>query len=617
MIKPIIWNVLLATLVGNSAPIDRAVPNDNRIAAGVFRDGVLTLRLEAREGTWYPDGPDGPAVVIPMFAEAGRMLQNPGPLIRVRTGTTIRVSLHNSLRDSTLVVYGLHARPSALNDTIQVASLATRQVSFTAGAQGTYFYWATTTHRPLSDRSGIDSQLHGAFVVDPAGRVAPPDRIFVLGSWTGPFDSATKGEPELRVVNGLSWPHTERLTYAVGDTVRWRWVNPTDSPHPMHLHGFFFDVKSRGSWAADTVFGRSDQPHVVTEMPMPGGTFSMIWVPDEAGQWLLHCHVAFHTSLYLSAKAVADPKDPIAMNSMSEMRNGMHGMVLGISVKPGRHLTQRPGLVPGARSIRLIAQTAPMRFHGELDEMAFVLQNGNTPPAPDSVPTPSSLLVLQRGEPVRITVVNHTRASTGVHWHGIEVPAYSDGVAGWSGTPNRIAPMIAPGDSFVAAFTPTRSGTFMYHAHANELFQINLGLYGALLVVDSGRYDPNHERIIILGGNGPGARGARINGREVADTVRMTVGETYRIRLIEIIPDWTIRLAMMRDDSVVHWRALAKDGAELPPRAQVMQSASFITGPGQTMDFEYRPIAAGLMHLEIQQRTGLWKNHLPIRVENR
>jgi hypothetical protein len=48
-----------------------------------------------------------------------------------------------------------------------------------------------------------------------------------------------------------------------------------------------------------------------------------------------------------------------------------------------------------------------------------------------------------------------------------------------------------------------------------------------------------------------------------------------------------------------------------------MQAATFITGPGQTMDFEYRPSVAGLMHLEIQQRTGLWKTHLPIHVENR
>ncbi len=56
----------------------------------------------------------------------------------------------------------------------------------------------------------------------------------------------------------------------------------------------------------------------------------------------------------------------------------------------------------------------------------------------------------------------------------------------------------------------------------------------------------------------------RINGRLQPDTMRLRVGETYRIRLIEIMPDYTLRIAMMREDSVVHWKALAKDGAELP-----------------------------------------------------
>jgi len=216
---------------------------------------------------------------------------------------------------------------------------------------------------------------------------------------------------------------------------------------------------------------------------------------------------------------------------------------------------------------------------------------------------------------VRVTIVNRTRAPTGVHWHGIELPSYPDGVPGYSGVGSRIAPMIAPNDSFVAAFTPTRSGTFIYHAHSNEFFQINLGLYGALLVVDSARYDPTHERVIVLGGDGPGGAPGRINGRLQPDTMRLTVGETYRIRLIDIMPDWTIRVSMMREDSTVHWKSLAKDGAELPVHAQVMQPAAFITGPGQTMDFEYRPTAPGVLMLQVSHRTDPWKTWLPILVE--
>jgi manganese oxidase len=604
-------DALLAGAVKFSKPKDVVLPNDNRVPAGSLQGHTLALHLDAREGMWYPDGSSNPGLPIAVFAEAGHRAQNPGPLIRVSAGTRVRVSVRNSLRDSTLVVYGLHSRPSSLDDTIQVRAGAEREVVFEAGAPGTYFYWATTMHKGVADRDGYDSQLHGAFIIDSAGRAPRPDRIFVLGDWiAGPSSTA----PQLRVINGLSWPQTERLSYTAGDTVRWRWVNPSESPHPMHLHGFYFDVTSRGTYAADTIITMPDRPHVVTEMPLPGGTFMMNWVPDEPGEWLFHCHVAFHTSMFLSPLEVADPVDPVALDPMKDMAASMRGMVLAVTVRPGASLARRPAIVKGARALRVEMRAAPKRY-GDLDGLVFVSRDGSPASTGDSVPALSSMLVLMRGEPVRITVVNHTRAPTGVHWHGIEVPAYSDGVPGMSGVAAHRAPMIAPGDSFTASFTPTRSGTFMYHAHSNESYQLSLGLYGALLVVDSGHYDPAHERVIITGGNGLGGKPARINGKLDPDTLRLKAGETYRIRLVDIISDWTTRVTLTRDDSIVHWKLLAKDGAEMPARLQLTQSATFISGPGQTRDFEFTPTTPGAMRLDVNQRTGSWKTHLAIVVE--
>ena len=588
---------------------ERAVPNDNRIPAGTLRSGVLAVALEAREAIWSPDGPDAPSLVVQMFGEVGRPSQNPGPLIRVPAGTTIDVSITNTL-DSALVVSGFDTRPSTLTDTVQVAPGSTRTKRFVAGQPGTYFYWATTTHRPIDTRNSRDAQLHGAFIIDSAGVPTPNDRVFVLGSYTGPIDSASGFAPDLRVINGLSWPLTEKLSYTAGDTVRWRWVNPTDSPHPMHLHGFYFDVTHRGTWAADTAFSAASTPTVVTEMPLPGGTYEMRWVPNEPGNWLMHCHVSYHTSMFLSAHVTPDLEDPVAADPAHSTR----GMVMAISVRPGASAKRRAEGVAGARRIRLVAKAAPRRFQKTFDEMAFVADDDPLATT-DSVPTPSSLLVLQRNEPVRVTIVNRTRAATGVHWHGIEVPAYSDGVPGFSGSGNRLAPMIAPGDSFVAEFTPPRSGTFMYHAHSNESFQIGLGLYGGLLVVDSGRYEPKKERLIILGGAGPAEKGARINGRLVPDTLRLTAGESYRLRIVHIIPDWTVRVALKRGDATEQWRALAKDGAELPSHLQTTRAAAFVAGPGETMDFEYRPLVPGQLSLDVAQRVGDWSTALPVRVE--
>jgi hypothetical protein len=155
----------------------------------------------------------------------------------------------------------------------------------------------------------------------------------------------------------------------------------------------------------------------------------------------------------------------------------------------------------------------------------------------------------------------------------------------------------------------------MYHAHSNENFQIGLGLYGGLLVVDSGAYLPERERLIILGGDGPGEKGARINGRVIPDTLRLTSGQTYRLRIVHIVPDWTVRVTLTRGDSTEQWRALAKDGAELPPHRQTTRAATFVAGPGETMDFEYRAGAPGALRLDVAQRTGEWKTALPIRVD--
>src|SRR5205085_6912583 len=106
---------------------------------------------------------------------------------------------------------------------------------------------------------------------------------------------------------------------------------------------------------------------------------------------------------------------------------------------------------------------------------------------------------LKRGEPVSITVVNRLSEPTAVHWHGIELESYFDGVADFAGTGTHIAGAIAPKDSFEARFTPPRSGTFMYHPHADEVRQQQAGLSGAIVVTDSpAAFDRVHDIVLVL-----------------------------------------------------------------------------------------------------------------------
>src|SRR2546423_14623421 len=64
-----------------------AIPNDNRVAGGRVANGIYTLKLEAREALWYPEGKDGPSILSAAFGEPGGAARAPGPMIRVPAAT--------------------------------------------------------------------------------------------------------------------------------------------------------------------------------------------------------------------------------------------------------------------------------------------------------------------------------------------------------------------------------------------------------------------------------------------------------------------------------------------------------------------------------------------------
>ncbi|HEX2450557.1 MAG TPA: multicopper oxidase domain-containing protein [Gemmatimonadales bacterium] len=614
--RPAVW-LFAAALLGAAAhdPAPESIlANANRQPAGRLKNGVLTLKLELRTGLFRPYADDGEGVLLQAFAETGRPLQIPGPLIRVPEGTVINAAIKNTLRDSTLVLYGLGTRPGRPEDTIQVAPRATRTVRFVAGEPGTYFYWGTTTGKQMGDGRSIDSQLHGALIVDSAGVLPHPDeRVFVIGLWFEPADSTT-GEPArvLMSINGKSWPHTERLGYTVGDSVRWRWINPTSSSHPMHLHGFYFKVASRGSWARDTIYPPDGHRRVVTELLWPGGTMSALWSPAQPGNWVFHCHFAFHVSSELYLATAASPDH--GAEHRGHARHGMSGLVLGLNVKPAR---EQAGdmMPPPRRALRLVAH--PGRADADSAHLfAYALEGGVDSASIGALSVPGPAIVLERGRPVRITVVNQLDEPTAVHWHGIELESYPDGVPDWSGGMGRIFRPIEPGDSFAAEFTPPRAGTFMYHSHFSEIRQILGGLYGPLIVVDPGTtLDTATNRIVMVGAmfRHDSAFGV-INGRLDPEPIELHARTTYRLRLVNI-GDARTRFVLLRpDSSAVPWRPVAKDGADLPSSQAVVSSDPFMSGPGEIGDFEFTPQSPGQLILDVESPFVPWRVPVPVHV---
>jgi len=90
--------------------------------------------------------------------------------------------------------------------------------------------------------------------------------------------------------------------------------------------------------------------------------------------------------------------------------------------------------------------------------------------------SPGPTIEAVEGERVRIFVTNKLPEHTSVHWHGLILPSGMDGVSGLS------HPGIPPGKTFVYEFDLTKSGTFMYHPHADEMVQMAMGMMGLFIV---------------------------------------------------------------------------------------------------------------------------------------
>jgi FtsP/CotA-like multicopper oxidase with cupredoxin domain len=134
------------------------------------------------------------------------------------------------------------------------------------------------------------------------------------------------------------------------------------------------------------------------------------------------------------------------------------------------------------------------RMNGEVKEFHLVAEPVERELAPGSTAhlwgyngtSPGPTIEAIEGDKVRIFVTNKLPEHTTIHWHGILLPSGMDGVGGLS------QPQIQPGETFVYEFQLKKSGTFMYHPHADEMVQMGLGMMGLFIVHPK---DPSFRRV--------------------------------------------------------------------------------------------------------------------------
>src|SRR5713101_7572992 len=183
--------------------------------------------------------------------------------------------------------------------------------------------------------NGIDAELTGALVVDPPGANAT-DEIFVIEMISE--RAGLNANETLATINGKSWPYTQRFQYDVGQPVRWRWINATNEPHALHMHGFYYRIDAFNRGGRVQSYKGESRPMVVTQRIAQGETFDMSWSPDRPGRWLFHCHMLVHMIPPIVPKvpglsmrlAPSDAREHAAIHDVA----GMGQLVLGITV-PG------------------------------------------------------------------------------------------------------------------------------------------------------------------------------------------------------------------------------------------------------------------------------------------
>ena len=228
------------------------------------------------------------ASVINWETEAGKKVeawayngQVPGPMIRVREGDRIRVSVTNELPESTSVHFHGVEMP---NDQDGVPFITqppvkpgeTYTYEFTVPNSGSHMYHS---HHNSTKQVGLG--LLGAFIVEPkqprAIEKVDVDHTLILNDGAHGY-----------TLNGKGFPATEPIVAKLGQKVRIRFMNEGMMIHPMHLHGMHMTVIDKDGWPQPQPW-KCDTINIA-----PGERWDVIVNCTNPGTWAFHCHILPH-----------------------------------------------------------------------------------------------------------------------------------------------------------------------------------------------------------------------------------------------------------------------------------------------------------------------------------
>lgn len=210
---------------------------------------------------------------------------------------------------------------------------------------------------------------------------------------------------------------------------------------------------------------------------------------------------------------------------------------------------------------------------------------------------PGPVLKAKQGDTLVVKLKNNLPEPTIVHWHGIRLPASMDGT-------DDVQKPIAPGETFEYRFQLPDAGTFWYHSHHNETYQVERGMYGGIIVeAENEPVIVDKERLLLIDDmklttanefkqhgkigrwierhDGREGSTCLLNGKE-NPLLQMHAGQTERWRIVNAASARYFRLSLGGRP----FRVIATDGGLLEaPRTET----EILITPGERFDILVGP----------------------------
>jgi FtsP/CotA-like multicopper oxidase with cupredoxin domain len=225
--------------------------------------------------------------------------QSPGPTIEAVEGDKVRIFVTNKLPEHTTVHWHGILLPCGMDG---VGGLTQPHIKpgqtfvyeFVMKKSGTFKY-----HPHADEMVQIAMGMYGFLVVhprDPKLHRVDRDFVFIMNAYDIDPGSYVPKVMTMLDFNLWTWnsrvfPAIDHLVVRKGDRVRIRMGNLTMTNHPIHMHGYDFEVTcTDGGW----VRPEARWPEVTIDIPV-GGMRAFEFVADEPGDWAIHCHKSHHT----------------------------------------------------------------------------------------------------------------------------------------------------------------------------------------------------------------------------------------------------------------------------------------------------------------------------------